>query len=51
MKYISDSGIVPLSGQGRWREGCMCKHINKHNKMQVLIHPIFWYKENNLENY
>jgi hypothetical protein len=35
MKYISDSGHY-------WREGCMCKHINKHEKLQILTHPIWW---------
>ncbi|MDH3361128.1 MAG: hypothetical protein OEL51_02070, partial [Nitrosopumilus sp.] len=34
-KYISDSGRY-------WREGCMCKHINKHEKLQILTHPIWW---------
>jgi peptidoglycan/xylan/chitin deacetylase (PgdA/CDA1 family) len=33
--YISDSGHY-------WREGCMCKHINKHEKLQILTHPIWW---------
>ena len=31
-KYLSDSGM-------NWREGCWCNHINKFDKMQVLIHP------------
>jgi len=35
MKYISDSGR-------NWREGCLCQHIGKHKKMQVLIHPEWW---------
>jgi hypothetical protein len=36
MKYISDSG-------GKWREGCLCKHINKYDKLQVLVHPNHWF--------
>jgi len=43
-KYISDSG-------GRWREGCMCQHIGKHEKMIVLTHPLWWYNETSAENY
>jgi hypothetical protein len=31
-KYLSDSGM-------NWREGCWCNHVNKFDKMQVLIHP------------
>lgn len=31
-KYLSDSGM-------HWREGCWCNHINKYDKMQILIHP------------
>ena len=50
MKYISDSSIVPIS-KGRWREGCMCQHIGKYDKMQILMHPILWYKDTSLENY
>jgi len=34
-KYISDSGQY-------WREGCMCQHIDKHDKLMVLTHPIWW---------
>ena len=37
IKYISDSG-------SRWREGCFSNHINKHNNILVLTHPIWWYK-------
>ena len=40
VKYISDSGHY-------WREGCMCQHVNKHDKLQILTHPIWWI--NNLE--
>ena len=35
VKYISDSGHF-------WREGCMCQHVNKHDKLQILTHPIWW---------
>jgi hypothetical protein len=31
-KYLSDSAM-------NWREGCFCNHINKHDKMQILVHP------------
>lgn len=36
MKYISDSS-------GHWREGCMCQHIGKHPRMQILTHPCWWF--------
>ena len=35
IKYISDSGR-------NWREGCMCNHIGKINKLHILIHPEWW---------
>jgi hypothetical protein len=37
-KYISESGR-------NWREGCLCQHINKHDRLQVLTHPIWWTTE------
>jgi len=43
-KYLSDSG-------GRWREGCFSQHINQHNKMLVLTHPLWWYENSPSENY
>jgi len=43
-KYLSDSG-------GRWREGCFSKHINKHDKLLVLTHPLWWYENSPIENY
>jgi len=43
-KYISDSG-------GRWREGCMCNHLGKHDKMIILTHPWWWFEKNSAENY
>lgn len=42
--YISDSG-------GRWRDGCMCQHINKHKKLIILTHPCWWYHSKTAENY
>jgi hypothetical protein len=33
-KYISDSAM-------NWREGCFCNHVNKYDKLQILIHPIW----------
>ncbi|MEK6984704.1 MAG: hypothetical protein AABX33_09085 [Nanoarchaeota archaeon] len=38
MKYISDSSF-------RWREGCMCTHIKKEDKLCILTHPIWWSRE------
>jgi len=39
-KYVSDS-------RGIWREGCVCHLIDsmKYEKLQVLIHPVWWGKE------
>ena len=34
-KYISDSGM-------NWREGCMCRHVDKHDRLMILTHPIWW---------
>ncbi len=44
MKYLSDSS-------SRWREGCFSKWLNKHDRMQVLVHPFWWYKNVPQENY
>lgn len=33
--YISDS-------IQNWRRGCMCNHIDKDDKLQILVHPIWW---------
>ena len=44
MKYLSDSG-------GRWREGCFCNWTDKVMKLQVLIHPFWWYDTAPQENY
>ena len=38
LKYLSDSN-------GVWREGCLCHHIGREPKIQVLIHPYLWYAE------
>ena len=35
LKYISDSGR-------NWREGCMCQHIGKENKLHISCHPEWW---------
>ena len=36
--YISDS-------VQKWRRGCMCNHIGKENRLQVLTHPMWWTKD------
>lgn len=28
-----------------WRQGCMCKHVNKIDKLQISTHPIWWSKD------
>lgn len=38
MRYISDSNSV-------WREGCLCQNLDKFNRIHVLIHPIWWFKD------
>jgi hypothetical protein len=43
-KYLSDSG-------GRWREGCICNHIGKYEKMIILTHDLWWFHEDPSENY
>jgi hypothetical protein len=35
IKYISDSNK-------RWREGCMCKWIEKSEQIQIAVHPHWW---------
>jgi len=39
-KYLSDS-------VQNWREECICMNYEKFDKIQLLIHPIWW-TENNL---
>ena len=34
-KYLSDSGQF-------WREDCLCQNLNKYERLQVLIHPMWW---------
>jgi hypothetical protein len=43
IKYISDSNK-------RWREGCMCKWIEKSPKIQIALHP-HWWNGDSLEEY
>lgn len=38
VKYISDSS-------GIWREGCPCGYLDRHPRLQMLVHPIWWYRE------
>jgi hypothetical protein len=45
LKYISDSSA-------RWREGCMCNFIKKETpRLQILVHPFWWYNKSPLERY
>lgn len=34
-KYLSDS-------VQNWREGCFCQHFENYDRLQVLVHPIWW---------
>jgi len=43
IKYISDSNK-------KWREGCMCKWIEKSAQIQIAIHP-HWWNGDSLEEY
>lgn len=43
-QYISDSN-------GRWRDGCLCQHLGKENRLHVTIHPFWWYERSPVENY
>jgi len=43
-KYLSDSG-------GKWREGHFREFLNKHDKIQVLMHPIWHYQDCIQENF
>lgn len=38
VKYISDSS-------GIWREGCPCGYLDRYPRLQMLVHPIWWYRE------
>ncbi|MDE1766228.1 MAG: hypothetical protein KGI27_08160 [Thaumarchaeota archaeon] len=35
VKYISDS-------VQNWRNGCMCNHVEREKKLQILTHPLWW---------
>ena len=37
-KYLSDSS-------GVWVEGCFCEHLDKWEKILLLIHPVWWFKK------
>jgi len=43
-KYLSDSN-------GRWREGCVCGHLGKHERLCVLTHGWWWFETSPVENY
>lgn len=43
-KYLSESN-------GRWREGCLCRHLGQHERLYVLTHPFWWYEKSPVENY
>jgi hypothetical protein len=38
VKYLSDSS-------GIWREGCPCGYLDLYPRLQLLVHPIWWYRE------
>lgn len=38
MKYLSDSNAC-------WREGDILKHLGKHNRFQILVHPDWWFEK------
>jgi len=40
-KYLHEYHYISDSAQ-YWREGCMCQHVGKYNKLMVLTHPIWW---------
>jgi hypothetical protein len=43
-KYLSESN-------GRWREGCLCGHLGRHERLCVLVHPFWWFERSPVENY
>ena len=43
-KYISDSSA-------HWREGCMCQHIGKEDRLYILTHGFWWFDKSPAENY
>jgi len=38
VRYLSDSN-------SHWREGCVCKHLGEDNRLQVLVHPEWWFRD------
>lgn len=38
VKYLSDSSAI-------WREGCPCGFMDRYPRLQLLVHPIWWYRE------
>ena len=38
-KYLSDSAMY-------WREDCFCKNFLNYDKLQILIHPMWWSSDN-----
>jgi hypothetical protein len=42
-RYLSDS-------VQNWRDGCMCNHIDKDDKLQILTHPIWWSDKHKLRD-
>jgi hypothetical protein len=43
-KYLSDSN-------GRWREGCLCRHLGSFDRLCVLTHGWWWFEKSPVENY
>jgi hypothetical protein len=43
-KYLSDSN-------GRWREGCVCGHLEEYERLCVLTHGWWWFETSPVENY
>ena len=43
-RYISDSSAL-------WREGCMCQHIGKEDRLYILTHGFWWFDKSPVENY
>jgi len=41
LKYLSDSNSL-------WREGCICHHLGRIPKIQLLTHPYLWYSRHYL---
>lgn len=39
-KYVSDSNHT-------WKEGCLTEHLQHHNRLYILIHPIWWVYQDN----